>query len=143
LPRAEQTTIVERPPAEVFAFLADAENDAKWRPGVVDISRVAGDGVGTRYRQGVKGPFGRRIPADIEITELRPNELIAFRAIEGPVRPRGRYELAPADRGTRVRFVLEAEITGVKKLMAPMIQKQMTREVGNLERLKNVLESPG
>jgi uncharacterized membrane protein len=141
MPRAEHTIIVDRPANELFAFLANAENDPKWRPGVLDISRVAGSGVGTRYRQGVKGPFGRRIPADIEITELDPNELIAFRALEGPVRPTGRYELAPADRGTRVRFVLEAEITGVKKLMAPMVQKQMTREVGNLERLKRVLES--
>jgi hypothetical protein len=30
---------------------------------------------------------GRRIPADVEITESRPNELHAFRATEGPVRP--------------------------------------------------------
>jgi uncharacterized membrane protein len=111
------------------------------RPGVLDISRVSGEGVGARYRQGVKGPLGRRVAADIEITELMPNELIAFRAVEGPVRPAGRYELAPADGGTRVRFVLEAEVGGIKKLMAPMVQKQMQREVENLDRLKGVLEA--
>jgi uncharacterized membrane protein len=141
MPRAEHTAVIQRPSKDVFAFLADAENDPKWRPGVLDISRVSGEGVGARYRQGVKGPLGRRVAADIEITELMPNELIAFRAVEGPVRPAGRYELAPADGGTRVRFVLEAGVGGIKKLMAPMVQKQMQREVENLDRLKGVLEA--
>jgi uncharacterized protein YndB with AHSA1/START domain len=141
MPSAAHETIINRPLEDVFSFLAEAENDPKWRPGVLDISRVSGSGVGARYRQGVKGPMGRRIPADIEITELEPNELIGFRAVEGPVRPTGRYELAPVDGGTRVRFVLEAQVGGLKKLMAPMVQKQMTAEVGHLENLKRVLES--
>jgi uncharacterized membrane protein len=141
MPRAEHTTVVRRPPSQVFAFLADAENDPQWRPGVIDISRVSGEGVGARYKQGVKGPMGKRVDADIEITELRPDELIAFRAIDGPVRPTGRYELSPADGGTRVRLTLEAEVGGLKKLMAPMVQKQMEREVGNLDRLEQALES--
>jgi uncharacterized membrane protein len=141
MPEAQHTTRIDRPPEEVFSFLGDAENDPKWRPGVLDIARVSGSGAGARYRQGVKGPFGKRIPADIEITEYQPNELIAFRALEGPVRPSGRYEIAPADGGTRVRFALEAEVRGLKKLIAPMVQKQMSREVSNLDNLKRVLES--
>lgn len=133
--------VVRRPREEVFAFLADAENDPQWRPGVLDISRVSGEGVGTLYRQGVKGPMGKRVPADIQVTELRPNDVIAFRAVEGPVRPNGRYELSPEDGATRVRFSLDAEVGGLKRLMAPMVQKQMDREVSNLDRLKQVLES--
>jgi polyketide cyclase/dehydrase/lipid transport protein len=84
--------------------------------------------------------MGRRIPADVEITESRPNDVHAFRATEGPVRPEGTYELSPADGGTRVRFVLVAEVRGLKKLMAPMVQRTMDREVGGLEQLKRVLE---
>jgi hypothetical protein len=83
---------------------------------------------------------GRRIPADVEITESRPNELHAFRATEGPVRPEGRYELTPANGGTRVRFALAADVRRLKKLMAPMVQRTMEREVAGLERLKQVLE---
>ena len=142
MPRAEHSTVVQRPPSEVYAFLADAENDPRWWPGVMDIRRVSGEGVGTRYEQGVKGPMGRRIATDIEITELRPGELIMFKAVEGPVHPTGRYELSPAEGGTRVRFTLEAEVGGLKKLMSPMVQKQMDHEVSNLERMKQVLESP-
>jgi len=75
-----------------------------------------------------------------KITELEPASAIAFQTITGPVRPRGRYLLAPADGGTRVRFELEAKLGGLKRLMAPMVQKTMNAEVGHLDRLKEVLE---
>jgi len=32
MPRAEHSTVVQRPPSEVFAFLANAENDPQWQP---------------------------------------------------------------------------------------------------------------
>ena len=44
--------------------------------------------------QRLKGPGGKAVDADIEITQLEPNRLVGFRAIGGPVRPEGRYELA-------------------------------------------------
>jgi carbon monoxide dehydrogenase subunit G len=134
--------VVERPPAAVFAFLADAENDPRWRPGVLDIERVSGDGpgAGARYRQGVRGPGGRRIDADVETTAYEPERVIGFRATAGPVRPEGRYELAPEGGGTRVRFALAAELRGLKVAMAPAVRRTMAAEVGHLENLKQVLE---
>jgi uncharacterized protein YndB with AHSA1/START domain len=140
MPSAANEIVIARPPQDVFRFLADPENDPQWRSGVRDLERISGSGVGARYAQGVKGPRGRRIAADIEITELEPASAIAFQTITGPVRPRGRYLLAPADGGTRVRFELEAKLGGLKRLMAPMVQKTMNAEVGHLDRLKEVLE---
>jgi uncharacterized membrane protein len=141
MPRASNEILIERPPDDVFAFLADPENDPQWRAGVLDLTRVSGEGVGACYAQGVKGPGGRRIAADIKITELTPGETIAFQTVAGPVRPRGRYRLAVADGGTRVRFELEADVRGFKRLMAPIVQKTMNEEVGQLTRLKNVIEA--
>jgi len=40
-----------------------------------------------------------------------------------------------------VRFALAAEVPGLKKLLSPMVQRTMEREVAGLERLKQVLES--
>lgn len=56
------------------------------------------------------------------------------------VRPRGRYELAAVDGGTRVRFALEADVKGLKRVMAPMVQKTMNNEVGQLDQLKRAME---
>jgi uncharacterized membrane protein len=132
---------IDRPRDDVFAFLANPENDPRWRSGILDLKRVTGHGVGARYAQGVKGPGGRRIAADIEIIELTPGETIAFRTVAGPIRPRGRYVLATADGGTRVRFQLEADVRGFKRVIAPMVQKTMNDEVGQLARLKDVIEA--
>ena len=142
MPEASNETVIDRPIGEVFAFLADAENDPKWREGVLEIKRLSGTGVGARYHQVVKGPGGRRIAADIEVTEHEPESLIAFRTTSGPVRPTGRYELAPAGDGTRVRFTLRADLGGPKRLMAPMVSKAMAGEVRALENLKRLLEAP-
>jgi uncharacterized membrane protein len=135
MPEAEHSVTVERPVEEVFAFLADAENDPRWRSGVLDIERVAGDGVGARYRQGVKGPMGRRVSGDFEITEYAPPRAIGFRATAGPVRPEGRYELEPAAGGTRVRFSLSCQPRGLARLITPMVARTMRSEVQALDRL--------
>jgi uncharacterized protein YndB with AHSA1/START domain len=135
------TVEISRPPADVFAFLADGEHAREWRAGVTDISRKSGHGKGAIYEQGVKGPFGRRVPADYEITDYQPDRLLAFRAIAGPVRPEGSYELQPTDRGTRLTFSLRCAPTGLAKLMTPMVAKTMRSEVAQLDKLRAVLES--
>jgi uncharacterized protein YndB with AHSA1/START domain len=135
MPTAEHTVTVARPVEEVFAFLADGENDPRWRGGVLDVAHVSGEGVGARYRQGVRGPMGRRVAADYEVTEFEPPRLRAFRATAGPVRPEGRYELEPTAEGTRVRFSLQYTPRGFAALMTPMIARTMRAEVKAIERL--------
>jgi hypothetical protein len=132
---------IHRSTAEVFAFLADGENDRRWRSGVLDIHLRSGQGKGAVYEQGVKGPFGRRVAADYEITGYEPDRLIAFRTTAGPVRPEGAYELEPVENGTRVTFSLRCSPTGLSKLMTPMIAKTMRSEVAQLEHLRATLET--
>jgi uncharacterized membrane protein len=140
MPSATSEILIDRARDDVFAFLADPENDPQWRSGVLDLKHVSGRGVGARYAQGVKGPGGRRIPADIEITDFDPGQSIAFETLTGPVRPRGRYLLSAAEGGTRVRFDLDADLRGFKRLMSSMVQRTMDNEVGQLERLKRIIE---
>ena len=46
MPSAEHTTTIIRPIADVFAYVVDGLNAPKWRPGVLDIERVSGSGLG-------------------------------------------------------------------------------------------------
>jgi carbon monoxide dehydrogenase subunit G len=143
MPSATNTVTIDRPAGEVFAFLADGENEQKWRPGVREMRRE-GDtsGVGAIYRQKLAGPMGRTVPGDVEITGFEPDRRITFRVIAGPVRPEGRYDVEAAEGGsTRVTFSLEVTLTGLKKTMNSMVQKSMDGEVGALANLKRVLES--
>ncbi|MGH2358895.1 MAG: SRPBCC family protein [Candidatus Limnocylindria bacterium] len=142
MPQAQGSTTIARPVDAVFAYLADGEKCSQWRSGVLDIKRVSGDGgVGTRYRQGVRGPMGRRIAADFEITAYEPNRRIEFETMAGPARPHGRYDLEPDDRGTRLTFSLSADLSGLRKLlMGSAVQRTMELEVKALDKLKGVLE---
>jgi hypothetical protein len=73
MPEAANEIIIHRRIEDVFAFLGNAENDINWRDGVLEIARVSGDVIGTHYRQKVKGPGGRPISANVEITGYKPN----------------------------------------------------------------------
>jgi len=141
MPSAENSIVINRPRSDVFAFVADHENDPKWRPGVADIKRASGEGQGAIYTQGVKGPMGKRVDADFEVTAYQPGTLLAFRTLAGPVRPEGSYRFEDADGGTRVTFSLNANLSGAQKLMTPMVSKSMRNEVAALDNLKRVLES--
>ncbi len=142
MPSAQHQVTIARPVDEVFAFVADGLNGPRWRPGVLDISLLSGSGSSAVYKQGVKGPGGRRIDADYRITSYEPDRRLAFMAIAGPVRPTGSYTFEVTGAGTRLTFELHAELGGIKKLlMSGAVQKTMDAEVGATERLKTVLES--
>ena len=140
MPAATYSTIVPSPPEAVFAFIANGENARSWRPGVLDIKLVSGSGVGAAYAQGVRGPGGRRIAADYEVTAFEPPHRLAFRATAGPVRPEGEYRLEAAPEGTRVTFSLSAELGGIKGLlMGRSVQKTMDEEVHTLDRIAGAM----
>lgn len=143
MPSAQRTILIRRPVEEVFSFIADGENARSWRPGVLDVERVSGEGVGATFRQGVRGPGGRRIAADYRVTAFDPTRRLAFEAIAGPVRPTGEYRLEGVAEGTQLSFALNAELTGLKRfLLGGAVQKTMEAEMGALDNLKRVLEQP-
>ena len=140
---AEESITISRPAGEVYNFVLDGTNNPRWRPTVVDIQKVPGKpaGVGAVYKQGLKGPGGRRIDGDYEIVEARPNELIAFQVIAGPARPTGTYRFESIGNATRLTFTLHFEPKGLARLMDPMITSTMRSEVATLSNLKAYLES--
>jgi uncharacterized membrane protein len=141
MPHAEHSVTINRPAGDVFNYLADGENCTAWRSGVIEIKKVSGERVGAQYKQSVRGPGGRTIPADYKITEFNPNSLIAFQTTSGPVRPRGRYALQESGGATTITFTLDADLSGFKKiLMGGMVRKTMTSEVKAIEKVKSILE---
>jgi uncharacterized protein YndB with AHSA1/START domain len=141
MPSAERTITINRPVDEVFTFLADGRNAKLWRSGVLDVDLVSGAGLGARYSQGVRGPGGRRIAADYEVTEFEPNSKIAFRATAGPVRPTGSFTFEGMGTGTVLTFKLDAALGGLQKLlMGGPVQSTMNAEMGALDKLRDLLE---
>jgi uncharacterized protein YndB with AHSA1/START domain len=141
---AQRSITIARPPADVFAYVANGENGPKWRSANIEIKRESGEGVGAIYRQTVPGPMGRRVKADYEVTAYEPPNRLAFKAIAGPVRPTGEFKLAKAGDGTKITFSLEAQMSLVKRLlMGRAVRKSMDVEMKSLDKLKAVLEKSG
>ncbi len=142
MPEAQRTIVIDRPADQVFAFFTDHGNDPKWRPAVKEVAAQGPAGVGSTIHQVVKGPGGRGIPADIEVTAYEPSSRYAFKVIAGPVRPVGEFRFAPSGSGTEVSMSLSAELAGVKKLLlAKPVQKSMDSEVSALDKAKALIES--
>lgn len=137
MPEASHAVTVARPIDDVFAYLADGQRCAEWRPAVVEIHRVSGDGgVGTRYEQRVRGPMGRTIAADYEITVSEPPHRLEFQTVTGPARPHGAYRLESVEDGTKVTFSLDADLGGLRgMLMRRAVQSTMDSEVRNIENI--------
>ena len=142
MPAAERSITIQRPVADVFSYVADGTSAPRWRPAVLDVALLGGSGVGAQYRQGVKGPGGRRIAADYEITAFEPNRRIAFKATAGPVRPTGEYRFEDAGGATRITFALNADLGFFQGLvMSRPVQASMDGEMASLDNLKRVLET--
>ena len=140
---AEYAVLIDRPIADVFAFLADGLNDPRWREGIVSIERISDTtGVGAMYRQVVHGLGGTRVDSDYFISDYEPPRLLGFEVTSGPVRPVGHFELSEAGpASTRVRSILDVATTGAMRFMTPMITREFDREVRQIERLKQVMEA--
>lgn len=141
MPSAQHSVVINRPVEEVFAFFTDPSNDPKWRTHLKEISADGPVAAGSRVHQVIKGPGGRGIPADIEVTAYEPSTRYAFRVIAGPVRPAGEFRLAAEHGSTTVSLSLAAELTGLKKLvMSRSVQRAMDGETHSLDRAKAVIE---
>src|SRR5918992_1996901 len=121
--RFEVTTVVERPIEEVFAFLADGENDPKFSPRVLEIAKTTDGptGVGTVFASTVKDA-GMKTQREFKLTEFEPPTRIRWAEVSKNLitAPEGGYDLAPEGTGTRVTIYNVLEGHGPGKLIAPL-----------------------
>jgi uncharacterized protein YndB with AHSA1/START domain len=132
---AEETVTVDRPIAEVFAFLADGLNEPKWRPEVSDVrlASTSATGVGAAWAQSMKGPGGRKIEGDYRITQWQEPTRLDFEVIAGPARPLGSFVLRELETSsTSVTFTLDLTPKGLMVFMTRMINRQVASEAANI-----------
>jgi uncharacterized protein YndB with AHSA1/START domain len=112
------TVVIDRPIEQVFAFLADGENDAKFSSRVIEIAKTTDGppGVGTVYTSTVKDA-GVKTKREFKLTEFDPPTRIRWTELSKNlvVVPEGGYDLAAAGEGTQLTFfnILEGRGPGV------------------------------
>jgi hypothetical protein len=139
------TITIDRPIKEVFAFLADGENDKKFSSRIIEIVKTTpGEpGRGTVYKSTTKD-LGLETKHEFELTEFESPTRIRWTELSrGPLFvPVGGYDFAPANGGTQLTFFNELEGRGIAKLLLPLVLRIQNRGApAFVKGIKDVIEA--
>jgi uncharacterized protein YndB with AHSA1/START domain len=139
------TITIDRPIDEVFAFLADGENDKKFSARVIDIAKTTdgAPGVGTVYASTVKDA-GVKTKREFKLTEFEPPTKIrwAEQSKNLVTATDGGYDLAAAGDGTELTFFNELEGHGFGVLIAGFALRSARKGADDFARaIKTAIES--
>jgi uncharacterized membrane protein len=141
--RVTKAITVNRPPEDVYRFWHNFENLPRFMDHLESV-QTTGD---RRTHWRAKAPAGRTVEWDAEVVDDRPNELIAWRSLDGADVPNSgvvRFRPAPGDRGTEVRVELEYAPPGgaIGATIAKLFGKEPDQQVGaDLRHFKQVMEA--
>ena len=141
--RYELAVEIARPPAEVYAYLADPTHLGEWQADVEEVRDAPGGplAAGATFTE-VRTFLGKRVESTLEAVVAEPGRELTLRTISGPVRVSIEHLLEPSEHGTALRVVGEADPGRLLGLGAPLVRRAATRRArADFERLKAVLEA--
>jgi uncharacterized protein YndB with AHSA1/START domain len=126
------TTTIDRPIEQVFAFLADGQNDRKFSPRVQEISKTTDGppGVGTIFKSTVKDA-GMTSSREFELTQFEQPAKIRWteRSKNSVTVPEGGYDLEPAgDGATKMTIFNNFEGHGFGKVIVPLATRAAKKD---------------
>jgi uncharacterized protein YndB with AHSA1/START domain len=130
-----RTVTVDRPVAEVFAYLSDFTNTEEWDSGTVRTTRVSGaGGVGTTYHN-VSRFLGRSTELTYVVTDSEPPVLLRLRGQNNTVVARDTMSLVETPTGgTELTYRAEFEFKGLARVVAPLAAPAFRRLGDEAER---------
>ena len=133
---------INRPPAEVFAFLTNAANHPRWDGSSVSMTPdQPGDwAAGTTFHEVRKmGP--RKVEFQSKVAAMVPGESMEIESLTGP-EFHGHWRFVPDGDGTVLRWSCEMAVDGPGRLLQPLIARSFRKAVDqNFARLKQLLET--
>jgi uncharacterized membrane protein len=139
----EKAITINRPTEDVYRFWRNFQNLPGFMQHLESVQVI--DEKRSHWK--AKAPAGKTVEWDAEIIEDRPNELIAWRSLEGAdVQNAGsvRFSPAPGGRGTEVRVSMRYDPPAgvIGATIAKLFGEEPSQQVGDeLRRLKQVLET--
>src|SRR5215208_7223082 len=142
--RVEESIEINRPLQEVFDYVSDVGNYPEWMAHVLEVRKHT-EGPpqhSDRFIVAIKS-VGRRFETPYERTSYEAHRQYTDRAVGGPV-PNQRWDSTVEDvlGGTRLTRAVEAEMSGILKLLEPIQKRSAERGLRrDLKTLKSVLEA--
>lgn len=139
----EDSVIIGRPLAEVFAYVADLSHGPEWQNGLLEVRKTTEGplGVGTRFTF-VRKFLGQKLEASNEFVEYKPDTIVTFRTLSGTMPVIASYLFEPVPEGAKVTCKIEMQPGGFSRLAEPLIAATVRREMAaEFGFLKDLLES--
>jgi carbon monoxide dehydrogenase subunit G len=136
------STLIDRPVKDVFAFVTNPNNMAKWNSAVVSMQQITPGavGMGTKFKSAGE-MMGRRIEGEMQVVAFEPDAKYGFQMNAGPVQMNVTLTFKTVGTGTKLSLNAQGNPGGLFKLAEGVMTgriKSMMEE--NLARLKSVLE---
>jgi hypothetical protein len=132
---------INRPPAAVFAWLTNADNQRKFDQGSLEM-QVLTPGpwhAGTQFRE-LRNLGGRKTTVLSEVAELEQNKRFVIRSKTGP-EWLGVWVFEPEGGSTRLQWTGQLRMKGLSRLLEPLIGRQMRGVVAQqFARLPSLIE---
>jgi uncharacterized membrane protein len=140
--RVEESIVINRPRSEVYRFWRNLENLPRFMDHLESVEMLDSE----RSHWIAKGPAGTRAEWDAVVHNEIPNELLAWRSLEGSeVDNAGSVHFMPTETGdTDVRVVLRYDPPAGRlgAVVAWLFGEEPSRQVAeDLRRLKQVMEA--
>ena len=139
----ENSIYIERSPAEVHDYVTNPANTSQWQSGVESAEWISPSprGVGSTWRV-VNKFLGRRIEAELEVTDWDQPSQITSKIIDGPLPLETTLRFEPKDTGTKLTIKSQGEFGGFFKLAEGLVGKQVEKQVdSDFAALKLLLET--
>ena len=135
---------VDRPAAEVFAFVSDHRNGPLWQRGLDEVRRTTDGpiGVGTEHVF-VRRFAGRRIESRNRFVEFESDRYVAFEIPDGMITGRASYLVEPNGHDRcHVTSTMQFHVKGWMRFAEPLLARVLERDSRRDEQtLKGHLES--
>ena len=136
-----ETTKVARPVEDVFDLVADFARLTEWDPNVADVRLVEGEPLhpGVKFEVDVRF-LGRTTTLLYELTAIDRNVRAEYVATGNTARTHDRLDFEEVEGGTRINFRADVTLTGVGRLLRPVIKRVSRQQVADaMENLGQVL----
>jgi uncharacterized membrane protein len=143
----EESVVINRPPEEVFDYVANPENLPEWSGLVQEVQKETQGPLteeGARYITVAKF-LGRRFETPFEVSVHEPPRRHTDRSVGGPFPQQYIHTFEEVEGGsTRLTQVTEGEPGGFFRLAGPLLEMAGRRQFrADLETLKDLLEAQG
>ena len=139
--KVTSSVVINKPVAEVFAFVTNPEKDTQWQGGLDQIiPEGPQDVVGARYTE-VRKFMGQEMRSTLEVTAYEKNVKWGSRLLKGPVPYEAMVTFEAQGGGTKMTTQVEGEPKGFFKLAEGPLQGQLQKSLDeDGQRLKKLLE---